>query len=91
MASMASMASHHQQHRVVSSKRLAPRVTISDNTAEMFAVRWSPDGKYVAAGAGDGNICVFSADTGAVAFQLQQGLSSLYIYLSLFTERSKHS
>ena len=36
-------------------------------------VRWSPDSKYLAAGAGDGSIKVFNAQTGRVAFDLQPG------------------
>mmetsp|Transcript_13885 Transcript_13885/g.17995 ORF Transcript_13885/g.17995 Transcript_13885/m.17995 type:complete len:361 (+) Transcript_13885:82-1164(+) len=68
---MASIMS--SKNRVATSKRITPTVTISDNSSEMFAVRWSPDGNYIAAGAGDGNICVFAADTGTVAYELQQG------------------
>ncbi len=43
----------------MSSKKLQPTVTISENPSEIFVVRWSPDGKLVAAGAGDGAIQVF--------------------------------
>ena len=32
--------------------KLAPRVTISDNSSEIFCVRFSPDGKFLAAGCG---------------------------------------
>ena len=35
--------------------------------------RWSPDGAYVAVGAGDGALSVFDSKTGRVAFELQQG------------------
>lgn len=28
--------------------KLIPRVTISDNTSEVFCVRFSPDGKFLA-------------------------------------------
>jgi len=59
--------------RIVSNQRLQPSVTITDTDTEMFVVRWSPDGAYVAAGAGDGSISVFSSTTGKMAFELQQG------------------
>jgi WD40 repeat protein len=38
--------------------KLVPRITISDNTSEVFCVKFSPDGKFVAAGCGDGAIRV---------------------------------
>lgn len=53
--------------------KLVPKVTISDNTSEVFCVRFSPDGKFIAAGCGDGAIRVFSAQTGALAYNLQGG------------------
>ena len=53
--------------------KLAPRITISDNTAEVFCLRFSPDGKFLAAGCGDGAIRVFSAQTGKLAYNLQAG------------------
>eukprot|EP00981_Chlorochromonas_danica_P010926 scaffold3548_cov201-Ochromonas_danica.AAC.1 len=53
--------------------KLLPRVTISDNTSEVFCVRFSPDGKFVAAGCGDGAIRVFNSQTGALAYNLQGG------------------
>lgn len=56
-----------------SSFKLAPKVTISDNTSEVFSIRFSPDGHFVAAGCGDGAIRVFNAQTGALAYNLQGG------------------
>ena len=56
-----------------SSFKLVPKVTISDNKSEVFSVRFSPDGQFVAAGCGDGAIRVFNAHTGALAYNLQGG------------------
>jgi COMPASS component SWD3 len=53
--------------------KLVPKITISDNTSEVFSVRFSPDGHFVAAGCGDGAIRVFNAQTGALAYNLQGG------------------
>lgn len=53
--------------------KLIPRITISDNTSEVFSIRFSPDGKYIAAGCGDGAIRVFNTQTGALAYNLQGG------------------
>lgn len=53
--------------------KLVPRITISDNTSEVFCVKFSPDGKFVAAGCGDGAIRVFNSQTGALAYNLQGG------------------
>lgn len=55
--------------------KLALKVTISDNTSEVFCVRFSPDGKYLAAGCGDGSIRVFNAQYGNTAYNLQTGSS----------------
>lgn len=38
--------------------KLVPKITISDNTSEVFCVKFSPDGKFIAAGCGDGAIRV---------------------------------
>lgn len=53
--------------------KLVPRITISDNTSEVFSIRFSPDGKFIAAGCGDGAIRVFNAQSGALAYNLQGG------------------
>lgn len=53
--------------------KLMPRLTISDNTSEVFCIRFSPDGKFLAAGCGDGAIRVFSAQNGSLAYNLQGG------------------
>jgi len=55
------------------SAKLAPKITISDNTSEVFCIKFSPDGKYLAAGCGDGAIRVFSTQTGKLAYNLQAG------------------
>lgn len=56
-----------------SSFRLMPRVTISDNTSEVFCIRFSPDGRFLAAGCGDGAIRVFNVATGKLSYNLQSG------------------
>lgn len=53
--------------------KLVPKITISDNTSEVFCVRFSPDGKFLAAGCGDGAIRVFNTQTGVLAYNLQGG------------------
>jgi COMPASS component SWD3 len=53
--------------------KLAPRLTISGNTSEIFSVRFSPDGSFIAAGCGDGAIRCFNTQTGALAYNLQGG------------------
>ena len=55
------------------SHKLVPRITISDNTSEVFVVRFGPEGNYLAAGCGDGAIRVFSTTNGSLAFNLQSG------------------
>jgi WD40 repeat protein len=55
------------------SNRLIPRITISNNTSEVFCVRFSPDGKFLAAGCGDGAIRVFNTDNGHLSYNLQSG------------------
>ena len=55
--------------------KLVPKVTISDNTSEVFCVRFSPDGKFLTAGCGDGAIRVFNTSTGVLTYNLQGGSS----------------
>ena len=43
------------------SNKLIPRITISDNTSEVFCCEFSSDGLFLAAGCGDGAIRVFNA------------------------------
>jgi len=50
-----------------------PKVTISSLTSEVFVVRFSPDGKFLAAGCGDGGIRVFNVLNGSLAYNLQAG------------------
>ena len=57
----------------MSNYKLVPKITISDNTSEVFCVRFSPDGKFLAAGCGDGAIRVFNTTTGNLAYNLQGG------------------
>ncbi len=53
--------------------KLVPRLTISGNTSEIFCVKFSPEGNYIAAGCGDGAIRVFNAGNGTLAYNLQGG------------------
>lgn len=55
--------------------RLVPRITVSDNSSEVFCVRFSPDGKFLAAGCGDGAIRVFNTSNGSLAYNLLGGSS----------------
>ena len=52
-----------------SQRKLKPGLTISNLAAEVFSVRFSPDGRYLAAGCGDGAIRVFNASTGTESYQ----------------------
>mmetsp|Transcript_12401 Transcript_12401/g.29104 ORF Transcript_12401/g.29104 Transcript_12401/m.29104 type:complete len:426 (+) Transcript_12401:80-1357(+) len=58
---------------VSSRKKLQPSITIADNPAEVFTIGFSPDGRYLATGIGDGSLRVFAVQTGKVAFELQAG------------------
>lgn len=53
--------------------KLIPKLTISDNTGEIFCCEYSPDGQYIAAGCGDGAIRVFNTHTGILSHNLQGG------------------
>lgn len=53
--------------------KLAPKLTISGNTSEIFCAKFSPDGNFIAAGCGDGAIRVFNSSTGSLAYNLQGG------------------
>mmetsp|Transcript_8408 Transcript_8408/g.16741 ORF Transcript_8408/g.16741 Transcript_8408/m.16741 type:complete len:369 (+) Transcript_8408:457-1563(+) len=54
-------------------KRLVPLFTVSDNPSEVFSTRFSPDGKLLAAGCGDGTVRVYNASTGRLAYELRNG------------------
>ncbi|KAG5188926.1 WD40-repeat-containing domain protein [Tribonema minus] len=56
--------------------RLQASLTVSDNSSEIFCVRFSPDGKFLAAGCGDGAVRVFAVATGRLAYNLQGGSAS---------------
>lgn len=58
--------------------KLVPRLTISENSNEVFCVRFSPDGKLLAAGCGDGSIRVFNASTGSIAYNIERGSSAAF-------------
>lgn len=58
-----------------STATLVPKVTISDLTSEVFTIRFSPDGKFLACGCGDGAIRVFNSQNGSLAYSLQGGSS----------------
>lgn len=51
--------------------KLIPKVTISDNTGEVFCCKFSPCGQFLAAGGGDGAIRVFNAHNGVMSYNLQ--------------------
>ena len=53
--------------------KLVPKMTISKNSSEVFCVRFSPDGRFLAAGCGDGAIRVFNVSNGSVAYNVEGG------------------
>lgn len=53
--------------------KLKPKITIENNSSEVFCVRFSPDGKFLAAGCGDGAIRCFNTANGNLAYNLQGG------------------
>ena len=55
--------------------KLIPRITISENTGEVFSCKFSEDGQFLAAGCGDGAIRVFNAFTVGMSYNLQGGSS----------------
>ncbi|KAG1707062.1 hypothetical protein DVH05_026258 [Phytophthora capsici] len=57
-------------------KRLAPSVTISDCASEVFCTRFSPDGRLLATGCGDGAIRVFNVHDGKLSYTLMQPQST---------------
>ncbi len=68
-----SLVEHSEISHQESEFKLVPMITIADNTAEVFCLRFSPDGKFLAAGCGDGAVRVFSSQTGKLAYNLQGG------------------
>ncbi|KAJ8603912.1 hypothetical protein CTAYLR_009713 [Chrysophaeum taylorii] len=48
-------------------KKLVPSMSISGLAAEVFSIRFSPDGRYLAAACGDGAVRVFNASNGALS------------------------
>lgn len=54
----------------LSSKKIVPHLDISDNPSEVFVSKFSPDGKMLAAGCGDGAVRVFDAETGKLNYNL---------------------
>ena len=53
--------------------KLIPKITISDNTGEVFCCKFSPDGLFLASGCGDGAVRVFNSQTGMLSYNLQGG------------------
>ena len=51
----------------------APICPPSENPSEVFSTRFSPDGKLLAAGCGDGAIRVFKTSNGALCYSLNVG------------------
>lgn len=68
-----SAAAAPPESRPSGAHRLALRVTISDCGSEVFCVRFSPDGRLLAAGGADGAVRLFSARDGSTAYTLQGG------------------
>ena len=66
------------QDEYQSNFKLVPRITISENSSEVFCIRFSPDGKHLAAGCGDGSIRVFDASNGNVAFNVERGSNAAF-------------
>lgn len=60
-------------HSAAVSRKILPKITIADNPSEVFSTRFSPDGKFLAAGCGDGAIRVFKVSNGALCYSLNVG------------------
>ena len=60
----------------VSNFVLAPHVTINDHSTEVFAVRFSPDSRHLAAGGGDGSIGIFNTHDGRLVHNVAGGSST---------------
>ena len=52
-------------------------MTIQHHSAEIFAIRFSPDGLYLTVGCGDGSVKVYNVRTGIEVNKLQEGSSGL--------------
>lgn len=50
---------------------LQAAITISENSSEVFSVKFSNDGKFLAACCGDGAVRVFNCSTGRLSYNLQ--------------------
>jgi COMPASS component SWD3 len=59
-----------------SDNRLELKSTISNIGSDVFCIRFSPDGKFLAAGCGDGSVKVYQAQNGTLAFNLQSNITS---------------
>ena len=51
-----------------SAMRLRPAITISEQSSEVFTVRWC-QWRYLAAGCGDGAVRVFNGENGRLAYK----------------------
>mmetsp|Transcript_50446 Transcript_50446/g.121434 ORF Transcript_50446/g.121434 Transcript_50446/m.121434 type:complete len:389 (-) Transcript_50446:90-1256(-) len=54
-------------------KKLSSRLTITDNPSEVFIVKYSPDGRLIAAGCGDGAVRVYNSTNGRLSYTLNVG------------------
>lgn len=54
-------------------RKLASRLTITDNPSEVFVIRYSPDGRFLAAGCNDGVVRVYNAVNGRLQYSLNTG------------------
>mmetsp|Transcript_17948 Transcript_17948/g.30028 ORF Transcript_17948/g.30028 Transcript_17948/m.30028 type:complete len:349 (+) Transcript_17948:75-1121(+) len=67
--------SKHQESKEeqVSNYQVYPDFTIDENSDEVFAVRFSPDGRHLVAGCGDGSTRVFNSSNGDLVHRVEGG------------------
>lgn len=56
--------------RVVTKKKVTPKLQLSENVSDVFCLRFSPDSQLLAAGCGDGAIRIYNAQTGRLSYNL---------------------
>jgi len=55
-------------------RRFVHRVTLGDSKSEVFACKYDPTDKYIAAGFGDGAVRVYNLESGKCSFTLCNGV-----------------